>query len=275
MYYLNLINLLPPGAHPFIFAHLQQWFQPGNTHANNTGVAYDSSDPLTIAQQIRAAQAVGINGFIVDWYGPEAVNPFGHQALKTLLLVASVLDSNFRIGVCVDKGACEALVAKDLTWQQAFDECMSYIALNYTSSPAFWDEYVLEFGCGAKAEAAGTPINFAAYSGVLHDNAKYGKFFTWVLPNAASQAQRYSDPNCVMGSVCAHFNDASVSNPAVGVWGGAPRLLDSNLTMQNWAKGWSLIPAGMKFVQIVTWNDYEERTAIEGEIALLNGQVIQ
>lgn len=274
MYYLNLINLLPPGAQPLIFAHLQQWFQPGNAHAANTGVAYDSSNPLTIAQQIRTAQAIGIDGFIVDWYGPDSVNPFGDQAFKNLLLVASVL-GNFKVGVCIDKGACEALVAKGLTWQAAFDECMSYIALNYASSPAFWGEYVLEFGCGAKAEAAGAPIDFSTYTSVLHDSAKYGKFFTWALPNADAQAKRYSDPNCVMGSVCAHFNDASVSNPGVGIWGGAPRLLDSNLTMQNWRRGWSLIPVGMKFVQIVTWNDYEERTAIEGEVGLLNGQVTQ
>lgn len=274
---MNLKSLLPEGttvpllpATPVLLAHLMQWFQPGNSHCSNTGVTYDSSDPLQIACQVRLAQSLGIDGFIVDWYGPSTVNPFGDLAFRNLLLVASVL-GNFRAGICIDKGACQALVSKGATWQSAFDQCISYIKQNYSQNPAFFSDYILEFGCGQKAIDAGSPINFSAYPNLLHDSAKFGLYYTWALPNAQAQAQHYSDPNCIMGSVCAHFNDTNVSKPATGIWGGAPRFMDSNLTMSNWHQGWQLITPKMKYIQIVTWNDYEERTAVEGELGMLGG----
>jgi hypothetical protein len=264
---VNLKALLPAGSNINLFAHLMQWFEPGNSHSTNTGVTYDSSDLRTIAQQIQLAKDAGIDGFLVDWYGPASVNSFGDTAFLNLLQIAEIL-GGFRAGICIDKGAVKNLMAANagMTTQEAFQTAYNYVTSIYAAYPAFFGDYILEFGCGALG------VSFGGFQtpSVLHDDPTYGQFFTWVdPPQGASQvAKNYTNPDCVMGSVCWGFNDGAPANLNDSVWGGPVRLLDRCHLGTNWKQCWANIPVSMKYVQIVTWNDYEEGTGIEGVLGM-------
>src|SRR5438270_13846925 len=63
---VNVHSLLYSGATTKILAHLLLWFGKPN-HMN---VGYDSTDPAQVKRQIEDMISRGIDGVIVDWYGP-------------------------------------------------------------------------------------------------------------------------------------------------------------------------------------------------------------
>jgi hypothetical protein len=54
-----------PAASPRILAVYEPWFG----HPRHIAVGYSSQDPAVIRKQIDQARALGISGFVVDWYG--------------------------------------------------------------------------------------------------------------------------------------------------------------------------------------------------------------
>ena len=52
-------------ASPQILAVYEPWFG----HPRHISVGYSSHDPVVIRKQIDEAKALGISGFVVDWYG--------------------------------------------------------------------------------------------------------------------------------------------------------------------------------------------------------------
>lgn len=259
-----LINSLPSSA--VLGAHLLQWFGPNSPHSQRSGVNYDSSDPVLIARQIRLAQRFNVQVFWADWYGPQAVNPNGDLAFRNLLMVCNVLNTGFRAGICIDKGALKAIIATGVSAQQAFQTCYNYVKQTYATNPAFFSPFIMEFGCAKAASELSQSLDFSAFPDVIHDDSSIGRFYTWALPNAVSIAQHYSSPNCVMGSICAHFDDGDPTNRNVQIWNNSlpVRLMDAFYTGANWTQSFTLIPLTMKYIQLVTWNDYEEHTALEG-----------
>ena len=55
----------PTEASPQILAVYEPWFG----HPRHISVGYSSQDPAVIRKQIDEAKALGISGFVVDWYG--------------------------------------------------------------------------------------------------------------------------------------------------------------------------------------------------------------
>ena len=53
------------GPPPQILAVYEAWFG----HPRHISVGYSSHDPAVLQKQIRQAKALGISGFVVDWYG--------------------------------------------------------------------------------------------------------------------------------------------------------------------------------------------------------------
>src|SRR5947209_17726498 len=59
-------NFTAPEGSPVLLAAYQPWFGRGN-HIN---VGYSSQDVTVLQRQIADARALGIRGFVVNWYGP-------------------------------------------------------------------------------------------------------------------------------------------------------------------------------------------------------------
>ena len=65
---LDVHSLLYSGANTKVFAHLMLWFG-GSNHMN---VGYNSTDPAQVEAQIADMISRGIDGVIIDWYGPSS-----------------------------------------------------------------------------------------------------------------------------------------------------------------------------------------------------------
>ena len=80
---LNIHSLLYPGATTRILAQMLLWFGQSD-HMN---VGYSSGDPAQVHRQITDMISRGIDGVIVDWYGPnnaidQATQLVMHEAEK-------------------------------------------------------------------------------------------------------------------------------------------------------------------------------------------------
>src|SRR5579863_7799671 len=58
-------NVPAAEAAPQILAVYEPWFG----HPRHISVGYSSQDPVVIHKQMDQARALGISGFVVDWYG--------------------------------------------------------------------------------------------------------------------------------------------------------------------------------------------------------------
>src|SRR5204862_2841909 len=66
---LNVHSLLYSGATTKIFAHLLLWFGP----SKHMSVGYNSNDAGQVSRQIADMIRRGIDGVVIDWYGPNTV----------------------------------------------------------------------------------------------------------------------------------------------------------------------------------------------------------
>jgi hypothetical protein len=89
--------------------------------------SYSSDDTSTMSRQIDEAQAVGIDGFISSWWGP---NSYTDQNLQRLLDVAQ--KKNFKISIYFETLADKGPRSKDeiLSW-------LEYLISTYRDHPAF------------------------------------------------------------------------------------------------------------------------------------------
>ena len=108
------------------------WFgQPGHID-----VGYSSADASQVTKQVDDMQSRGIDGAIVDWYGPtHTVEEATTQLMKT---EAESRTRRFEFAVMEDSGALDACAASsgcDLTQQLVSD--LTYAYNNYEQSAAY------------------------------------------------------------------------------------------------------------------------------------------
>src|SRR5512142_389928 len=107
---VNIHSLLYAGANTKVYAHLLLWFG-GSNHMN---VGYSSTDPTQIHKQIVDMISRGIDGVIVDWYGP------GNTIDQATQLVMTEVEKHpgFTFAIMVDAGAIKWDSCKGCTPQQ-------------------------------------------------------------------------------------------------------------------------------------------------------------
>ncbi len=66
---------------------------------------YDSSDPAVVAYQVALMKAAGVDGVILDWYGPGGFKDYEAIHRASLLLVAEVKKAGLKFAVCVEDNA--------------------------------------------------------------------------------------------------------------------------------------------------------------------------
>lgn len=280
---------LYPGASTRVLAHMVAWFYSGSSHIN---IGY-FDDQTQITNVVADMKSRGIDGIILDWYGQGSHSDTVAGYIKT----ACEADGSMTFAICVDKGAVNSGNS-----QTAFESAVAYVNSTYFNSSAYEKRsgrpLLLEFGCeklsidwvtvkafmgthgnplfiwqdlsaptGSTGTSGGSQNSFAAS---YTDGA-----FSWIGvsavtgpdPEALNYLQGFynsakAHPSKIaMGSVRKGFNDALAS------WGTGRVMTQAN--GDTWADSFTTLNSNyssslqLPYLQVATWDDYEEGTEIE------------
>src|ERR1700751_2044684 len=275
---VDIHSLLYLGATTKIYAHLLLWFG-GSNHMN---VGYSSSDPKQIHRQITDMISRGIDGVIIDWYGP---NNSIDQATK-LVMTEAEAHPGFTFAIMVDQGALKWNSCSGCSPEQALISQLQYVEQTYFPSPAYMTLHgqpvVTNFNIDlaysinwddVRASLSTQPAflfqNNNGFTHVLSEGS-----YSWVMPTTSDYGIGYLSNFYNTGM--AIQNDETVGatykgfNDTLASWG-SNRIM-SQQCGQTWLQTFSevngLYHSGKQLsdLQLVTWNDYEEGTEIESGI---------
>jgi hypothetical protein len=271
------------GQSPEVLAAYEAWFG----YSRHIAVGYSSHDPDVIRDQMRRAKAMGISGFVVDWYGDR--EPFIDQSYA--LLQSSAGKYKFHVAMMYDEtdqedGATDEAIA-DFT--MFHDTYLSPTApgheayLTYEGHPVI---FIFPKGKHTDWDKVRAVVNrwnpapLLIYENLPGQYADaFDGFYAWINPGPKGWAadgsnwgeqylsdfyqgmtSRYPD-KIIVGGAWSNFDDSKASwslNRHVSARCGQ--------TFQDTANFWRrYVPANepIPFVMIETWNDYEEGSAIE------------
>jgi hypothetical protein len=274
---VDIHSLLYSGATTKVFAHLMLWFgQPG--HVN---VGYNSADPAQVQRQINDMISRGIDGVVVDWYGP---NNSIDQATQ-LVMNEAEKHPGFTFAIMIDAGAVAEDSCSGCDPGKHLIHLLQYVEKNYFVSKAYFtiqgQPVVTNFNVDRSyrvdwdAVNAGISIHprflFQDNDGFTHPMSDGS--YAWIMP-AGDDGMSYlsnfyqagkSFPNFeTVGAAYKGFNDSLapwssgrvMSQQCGGTW------------LQTFSEVNHLYNAGrqLPYLQLVTWNDYDEATEIESGI---------
>jgi hypothetical protein len=274
----DIHSLLYSGNTTKVYAHLMVWFG-GSNHMN---VGYSSTDAGQVTRQINDMISRGINGVIIDWYGPGSSTDQATQ----LVMAEAEKHPGFTFAIMVDQGAIKWDSCTGCTPQQALITQLQYIEQKYFPSPAYMTEQgrpvvtnfdidvVYTIDWNAVNASLGTKPDFLFQNNDGFSHALSGGSYSWVMPTTTDYGMSYLSSfyqtgmaypsEQVGGAAYKGFNDT------LAAWGSG-RIMKQQCG-QTWLKTFSeingLYNAGkqLPLVQLVTWNDYEEGTEIESGI---------
>lgn len=272
---VDVHSLLYPGATTKVYAHLMLWFG-GSNHMN---IGYNSTDPAQVHRQITDMISRGIDGVVIDWYGP---NNSIDQATK-LVMTEAEKHPGFSFAIMVDQGAIKWNSCSGCSPQAALISQLQYIEQTYFPSPAYMRSqgrpvvtnfnvdlgYTINWDQVTAALSSQPLFWFQNNTGFTHPLS--GGSYSWVMPTTTDYGIGYlgsfynagfSQPNEeTIGATYKGFNDTLAS------WG-SNRIMGQQCG-QTWLQTFSeinkLYNSGRQLpaLQLVTWNDYEEGTEIE------------
>lgn len=275
---VDVHTLLYSGATTKVYAHLLLWFGESN-HMN---IGYSSTNPAQVKSQITDMISRGIDGVIIDWYGP---NNAMDQATQ-LVMAEAENHPGFTFAIMVDQGAIEWDSCSGCSPQQALINQLQYIEHTYFPSPAYMTSqgrplvtnfnidlsYSIDWNAVNAALSTQPFFIFQNNNGFSHTLS--GGSYSWVMPTTTDYGIGYlssfydagmSFPSeQTVGATYKGFNDTLAS------WG-SNRIMKQQCG-QTWLQTFSeingLYNSGKPLpdLQLVTWNDYEETTEIESGI---------
>ena len=275
---VDIHSLLYPGAQTKIFAHLMLWFGQ-SSHMN---VGYTSTDPAQVKRQITDMISRGIDGVVMDWYGP---NNAIDQAAKLVMYEAET-HPGFTFAIMVDSGAIRRDSCSGCDPEQALVQDLQYVEQTYFPSPAYLrvggrpvvtnfdiDLHYQVDWTAARAGLATDPLflfqNGNGFSHLISDGS-----YSWDIPTSSDRGMSY----------LTGFYETGMRFPGKQTWGTAYKGFNDQLASwglqrsmaqqcgQTWLQTFSKINRlynsanPLPAVQLVTWNDYEEGTEIESGI---------
>jgi hypothetical protein len=292
---VDVHSLLYSGTTTKVYAHLMLWFGPGSGHMN---VGYSSTDPEQVNNQINDMVSRGIDGVIIDWYGP---NNSIDQATQ-LVMAAAQNHPGFTFAIMIDAGAMGGNSCRGCSPQQVLLNLLQYVEHTYFSSPAYMTRqgrpvvtnFDIDYNYGIDWNAVSNSLNtqpmFLFQDNVGFSQTVSGGSFAWVRPTAGDFGLSYlSDfyqtgmsfpQEQTVGAAYKGFNDS------LAPWGSG-RIMNQQCGqtwLQTFSEVNSLYNSGTQLtdLQLVTWNDYEEATEIESGIdnclsisASVNGNGLQ
>ena len=271
-------NLLYAGSSTKIYAAWQGWFGPSN-HIN---VGYSSSDPAQVHSQVQDMISRGIQGAVIDWFG--ASDPT--DTATRLLRSEAEANPGFEFAVIEDSGALYNTARQNQceVTQQLIND-LTYIANQYEVSPAYTHiagrPVIFMFGVDTfyidwnrvRAAAPNNPLFLFRGPGGFTETSQANGAFQWVdlvSPNPFDEsisaqnnfynvAKSRGEP--FFGSAYKGFNDT------LAIWSTNRNInqhcgqtwVDTFSDVNNFFSASNQLPS----ILLVTWNDYEEGTAIE------------
>jgi hypothetical protein len=275
---VDVHTLLYSGATTKVYAHMLLWFGESN-HMN---VGYSSTNSTQIKNQIADMVSRGIDGVVIDWYGP---NNAMDQATQ-LVMAEAENHPGFTFALMVDQGAIKWDSCPGCSSQQALINQLQYIEQSYFSSPAYMTRqgqpvitnfnidlfYSIDWNAVNAALSTHPLFLFQDNNGFSH--ALSDGSYSWVMPTTTDYGMSYltsfydtgmSFPTRqTVGAAYKGFNDT------LAAWGSS-RIMGQQCG-QTWLRTFSeingLYNSGKQLsdLQLVTWNDYEEGTEIESGI---------
>jgi hypothetical protein len=275
---VDVHSLLYSGATTKVYAHLMLWFGG----SNHMSVGYSSTDAAQVKRQINDMVGRGIDGVIIDWYGP---NNSIDQATK-LVMAEAESHPGFTFAIMVDQGAIQWDSCAGCTPQQALISQLQYVESTYFVSPAYMTQqgkpvitnfeidssYSIDWNA-ANAALSTHPVFLFENNGGFSHTLSEGSY-AWVMPTTTDYGKSYlssfyntgmSLPGLqVLGATYKGFNDT------LAAWG-SNRVMGQQCG-QTWLQTFAdingLYNSGKQLtdLQLVTWNDYEEATEIESGI---------
>ena len=277
---LSLKSLLPSGSNTKMYVTWLGWFG----RQDHMNVGYNSGDAGQVHNQVQDMISRGVDGAIAAWYGAGTTSI--DTATQLLKKEAEAQGGQFQFAIMEDTGALgSAAIANgcDVTDQLIAD--LTYIASEYESSPAymrfngrpvvfffFVDAYYIDWNRVISSIPGNPLLIFQGPDGLTRKISDGG--FSWVLINSNDpfnpelelqdtfyQAAKQASGRLVFGSAYKGFNDT------LATWG-TNRVIHQHCG-QTWLQTFSEVGKfysgsnQLPAMQIATWNDYEEGTAIE------------
>ena len=273
----NIHSLLYSGNDTKILAQFLVWFGQSN-HMN---VGYNSADPAQVKRQVEDMISRGIDGVIIDWYGP---NNIIDQATQ-LVMKEAEKHSGFTFTIMIDRGAMGS-DCPGCRPQDHLTQLLKYVETTYFSSPAYLTlngqpvvtNFNIDSGNSLDWDAANAalakPPRFLFQDNGGFTHAMSDGSYSWVMPWATDYGLGYLASfyqtglsfasKETMGATYKGFNDALAS------WGSNRHMGQQcgQTWLQTFSQANQLYSAGsqLPYLQVVTWNDYEEGTEIESGI---------
>jgi hypothetical protein len=276
-------------ASPQILAVYEPWFG----HPRHISVGYSSQDPAVIRKQIDQAKAMGISGFVVDWYGDR--EPFIDRSYALIQTIAA--EENFHISMMYDESD-EELGATDEALADFSYFSKTYLSPNAPGRQAYLmyndRPVIFVFPKGSHTDWNRVRVAIDKWNPspllIYEDDpgsslfpAAFDGLYAWVNPGKRGWAadgsnwgadylegfytkmQSKHPDKIAVGGAWAGFDDIKAS------WG-LNRHMSQRCgqtfedTMKLWRQYYSA-DHPLPFLLIATWNDYEEGTAIERGLA--------
>jgi hypothetical protein len=274
---VDVHSLLYAGATTKVFAHLMLWFGQSG-HAN---VGYNSTDPAQVQRQITDMISRGIDGVVVDWYGP---NNSIDQATQVVMSEAEK-HPGFSFAIMIDAGAIQQNSCSGCSPQQRLINLLQYVEKKYFVSKAYFTiqgqpvvtnfnvdrSYAVDWNAVNAGVATHPRFLFQDNGGFTH--AMSDGSYSWIIP-ASDFGVSYLSGFYAAGKKFPNFETVGVAykgfNDSLAPWNSG-RVM-SQQCGGTWLKTFSevssLYNAGkqLPYLQLVTWNDYEEGTEIESGI---------
>lgn len=275
---VDIHTLLYSGTTTKVYAHLLLWFGQSD-HMN---VGYNSTNAQQVQSQIDDMVSRGIDGVIIDWYGP---NNSIDQAAQ-LVMTAAESHPGFTFAIMIDQGAIEYYSCAGCSPQQALINDLQYIEHTYFPSPAYMTiqgqpvvtnfnidlSYTVDWNAANAALSTHPLFIFQNNNGFTHTLSDGS--YSWVMPTTTDYGMSYLSSfydtgmsftsEQTVGAGYKGFNDTLAS------WG-SNRIMSQQCGqtwLQTFAEINGLYNSGkqLPYLQLVTWNDYEEATELESGI---------
>jgi hypothetical protein len=289
---VNIHTLLYPGHTTKVLAHyLPWWFND----PHRVAVGYRSDDPAQAFRTFKDMQARGVDGVIVDWYGQHDANgqpePIDVAWRKSMPELAKFPAMSFSI--MVDAGTYNFNHCKGCDVTQTVLSQLDYLSRTYFSSPQYLRyegrPVVYEFGLDwsgkvdwSRIQAAHPEISWVHIHKQGFDRNNSAGAFVWIAPGFAARKTSVADL-----SELKEFYRYARTEPTKIATGGVFKGFDDLLATwaapdakhympqacgDTWLQTFDLINQNysatrqLPFLQLITWNDYEEGTALESGI---------
>lgn len=276
---IDIHKLLYQGANTKVLAQMLLWF--GNSQHMNVG--YNSNDASQVKRQVEDMISRGIDGVILDWYGPN--NAAIDQAAQ-LVMHEAEKHSGFSFAIMIDAGAIGQNQCQGCSAQQVLVNLLQYVEQTYFPSSAYLNiggqPIVTNFNVDNQNQvdwqqangALKVPPRFLFQDNPGFSHSMSDGSYSWVMPWAGDYGLGYLanfyytgltyGGEETMGAVYKGFNDTLASWSSNRVMG--------QQCGQTWLQTFSQINSiynqqtQLPYLQLVTWNDYEEGTEIESGI---------